>query len=124
MQRNKLIFILTIPFLILLTSCASMLEEMAANQEKAAKVRFISEKESEECEYLGEIVVEQKQAAYGGAKETENRAKERLRMQAVTTTIGGNALRITDRDRTERKGEHIPAKLILYADCFKCPEKE
>ena len=103
MKRNTITTALTLFAVVFFVGCAGVMEEIKANKEKAAKVRFISEKESEGCEYLGEISVEQTFSQLGGWPKTEELAKNKLQMNAVTRTNGGNALRITDREKQNER---------------------
>ncbi|MDC9726920.1 MAG: hypothetical protein PSN35_03685 [Candidatus Thioglobus sp.] len=105
-----------------LTSCASVEEQRATNL-KTQSVKFITEKQSEKCEYLGPQTIQGVKDFFTGIAGTEQKLIQRLKL--VTLSMKGDSLRITNRQINERaaRTKYSSDKLVLSADIFLCNKK-
>lgn len=108
----------------LLSGCATaeqkvqMKEQQALVEQKLAEVRFISEEQTKSCEYVDQVTITQAMEFISGTAGLEQRAKAKLRQQAVIRRA--NALRVVDRVLSKGQGGYDKTRLSMSADVYIC----
>ncbi|MEL6687647.1 MAG: hypothetical protein AAFP97_08495 [Pseudomonadota bacterium] len=97
---------------------AAMVEQRAAIQENLSKVRFISEEQTKECEYVDQVTITQAMEFISGTAGLEPRAKEKIRFQAAARNADG--VRIVDRVLSKGQGGYDKTRLSMTADVYNC----
>ena len=83
-------------------------------------VRFISPKQTRTCKYIDQIVATAPLSFFGGIEQSEEWAREELKLKAAEN--GANGLRIVDRIFDKGRGGFDETRLTLYGDIYKCSQ--